>query len=69
VVGASSYRQGLADSAKFIFLKNTEKDQTVYSEFFLRLTIVFYMLIFQPLLTFVPIKIFKPFLEQSWKIF
>jgi hypothetical protein len=41
----------------------------VYSEFFLRLAIGFYMLIFNPLLTFVPMKIFKPFLEQSWKIF
>jgi hypothetical protein len=52
VVGASSYLQGLADSAKFIFLKNTEKDQTVYSEFFLRLAIGFYMQIFQPPVNF-----------------
>jgi hypothetical protein len=32
------------------------ENSILYSEFFLRLAIGFYMLIFQPLLTFVPMK-------------
>jgi hypothetical protein len=41
----------------------------LYSGFFLRLAIGFYMLIFQPPVNFCFVEIFKPFLEQSWEIF
>jgi hypothetical protein len=53
-----------AKAHKTIFAPNN-----IYSAFFLTVAIGNCMVKLIPLLTFVLMKIFKPFLEQSWKIF